>query len=101
MQATQINNIISQLAGQLPIVWEHTHEDHFVDGAELIEQGQYELSDGTKVVAGITYKQAMPVMIAKNHERRLRKAYQKNGNEGLIKYITDIKNIVNDNRKGE
>lgn len=40
------------------------------------------------------YKQNMPVMVAANHERRLRKAYEKRGKEGILSYIDEINKLA-------
>jgi hypothetical protein len=90
----QIERIIKEMAPKLPILMEHTHELHFVDGSELIAQGHTELEDGRKVYAGLTYEQNMPVMIAMNHERRLRKAYKKHGKEGVFAYIDELNKLA-------
>ena len=93
-QDEQIFDIIKQLAEQMPVVMEHSTELHRVDGTELIAQGHTEIEPGVKVVAGIKYQQNMPVMIAINHERRMRKAYKKNGQQGLLNYVDMIKNMA-------
>lgn len=87
-------NIIKQLAAQLPVVMDFTHEVHFVDGAILIDQGQYDDDNGNKISTGIQYKQNFPVMMAANHERRLRKAYDKHGEQGILNYVNEIKTLA-------
>lgn len=87
-------HIINSLADQLPIVTETTYEEHWVDGAELIAQGHYDLDNGSKVVAGIKYKQPFPVVIAFNHRRRLKEAYKKNGGSGMAGYIAYINKLI-------
>jgi len=86
-----IENIIKQIAPQLPIVMEYSTELHYVDGSELIAQGHTEFEDGTKVFAGIKYKQNMPVMVAMNHKRRLREAFKREGQQGILNYIDGLK----------
>lgn len=89
----QILKIIKAVASQLPVVMQQTSEEHRVDGAELIEQGHTE-EDGEKIKVGMIYKQHMPVLIARNHERRLRHEYQKHGNQGILDYVEKIKQLA-------
>lgn len=96
-----IKNIIKELSAQLPVVFEYSTEEHVVDGSELIAQGHAEHEDGRMVHAGMKYKQNMPVMIAANHERRLRKAYEKHGKEGILSYIDEINKLAKKQPNGK
>lgn len=93
MMDQQILKIIKAVAAQLPVVMQQTSEEHHVDGAELIEQGHYE-EGKEKIQPGIKYKQHMPVLIARNHERRLRHEYEKHGHQGILNYVEKIKQLA-------
>lgn len=90
----QISDSVKELAEKMPLVMEWTHEVHMVKGQELIDQGQDVTDDGKKIKPERTYLQNMPVQIAINHERRMRKAYKKNGYAGLQEYITKMLSLV-------
>jgi hypothetical protein len=85
---------IKRLAETIPVVMSHCHEDHYVKGSELIEQGHKELPDGGSIDPEKMYKQKMPVVIARNHENRLKRIYQTHGREGVTHYINEIKKIA-------
>jgi hypothetical protein len=92
-----VKNIINEKAAAMPIVTETFHEVHHVDGSELIAQGHYELADGTKVVAGVQYKQNMPVVMAVNHRRRMVRAYKAHGWQGILDYMKHVLDVVKQN----
>lgn len=76
---------IRQRANALPVILENTIERHYVDGQELIEQGMNNM-DGVEVNPEKKYIQTMPVQIAFNHARRMKKLYKKMGAEGVLNY---------------
>lgn len=78
------------MAAQMPVVMQHTHEEHIVGGDVLIDQGHDKKDfDPTK-----TYKQKMPVLIAFDHTQRLQRAYNRSGKRGVTEYIKSIRKIV-------
>lgn len=78
------------IAASMPVIWRSTVEYHRVDGIELIDQGHTE-QDGEKIVAGQNYTQNMPVKIAINHKRNLKKWFDKYGLRGIEIYCTNVK----------
>ena len=88
---------MSASAGALPVINRLTHEDHFVKGSELIEQGHYEGPDGKKVDKEKMYKQAMPVLITRNHEQGIARAFARGGKSGVTNYIKRMRQIVEAN----
>jgi hypothetical protein len=80
---------IRKIAKELPDVMAHTQEKHFVLGAELIDQGITELN-GIPVMPTITYEQMMPVMIATNHARKMKKLFNQYGKFGVLAYIDAV-----------
>lgn len=88
---------LAAMVAAMPIVNTLTQEQHIVTGEELIAQGHTEHESGEKVVADAKYKQMMPVVIRRNHEKGLMKAFAKNGREGVTHYIKQIRQIVEAN----
>lgn len=82
---------LRELAAELPIIFNATHEVHIRTGKELIEEDNiHELPDGTKIDPEAKYDQNMPVFIAANHYRALKKIYKDFGNQGVIKYTAQV-----------
>lgn len=86
--------IIHDIADQLPVIMEQSSELHYVLGEDLIAQGERILTNGEKIIATKKYSQYMPVMIAMNHRRRLRKAYEECGGDGIAAYIGNVNNMI-------
>jgi hypothetical protein len=87
--------LLRKIAGELPVVLVHTKEVHFVTGAELLEQGETEV-DGQKIIPEKRYVQDMPVQLAINHARQLKKIYQKHGYGAVGQYIDQVQKTVSD-----
>jgi hypothetical protein len=77
---------IKKVAATLPTIMRNTHEVHYVKGSELIEQGHTECG-GKAINPEGMYVQNMPVMIAINHARNLKKVFQKYGERGARIYM--------------
>jgi hypothetical protein len=90
----QLQKIINGIADKLPVVMQHTSELHHVLGEDLIEQGHTVLTNGEKVVPGKKYQQHMPVMLAVNHRRKLKKAFELNGGDGIAAYIAEVNKMI-------
>lgn len=89
-----MTKIINRIADQLPVIMQHCSELHHVLGEDLIAQGETKLTNGETILATKKYTQYMPVMIAMNHRRRLRKAYEENGGDGIAAYISNINKMM-------
>jgi hypothetical protein len=84
-----------KLAEQLPVIMTRTHEKHIVKGSELWKQGQTRINSvngegGEVVQPDKEYMVAMPVQIAMNHRRNVRKAYEKDGLDGVYGYVKAV-----------
>ena len=77
--------LIGQSLGDLPIVMRNCHENHLMQGHEMIKNGETEIN-GEKVEPWKTYVNPFPVQIAVNHKRRLKKLVNKYGNEVIDLY---------------
>jgi len=92
---------IRKVSSGLPVIMRHSSEIHPVLGSELILQGVTE-AEGKPVVSDSLYTCRMPVMIAINHENKLKKEYKENGTNGMKAYIlavmnhAKLNNIVNE-----
>jgi hypothetical protein len=89
-----MHKIINDIADQLPVIMEPSSELHHVLGEDLIAQGEKKLTNGERIIATKKYSQYMPVMIAMNHRRRLRKAYEDGGGDGIAAYISNVNNMI-------
>lgn len=90
----KFKKMLKQLVDTMPVVTKLVHEDHIVKGDELIAQGHFEIKSGLRVDPDKTYKQPMPVIMARNHEKRLKKIYKKHGRDGISSYVNEIKSIA-------
>jgi hypothetical protein len=70
-----------------------TQEFHFCKGEELIADDITEI-DGIKVDPERKYRVPMPVNIARNHFRRLKRAFIKKGAPGVARYILSVNKIM-------
>ena len=89
--------LLREYAGKLPVIMYNTHEVHIVEGSELIELNYDDPKDG-KIKADKKYFVNMPVQIAANHYRRLKKAWLKDGQKGLQAYLNNIASIIKQNQ---
>jgi hypothetical protein len=89
----KFKKMLKQLINTMPIIMEQTHEDHVVDGTDLLAQGHFE-NGSKKIEADKQYVQPMPVLIARNHENRLKSLYKKHGRDGITSYVKEVKSIV-------
>jgi len=90
---------IIHTAQLLPTVVSNTHEKHIMTGAEILEMGTITEIDGKPVNPVLKYTMPMPVQLYWNHVRRMKKAYQKEGYEGIKKYAYKVETIVKSQNK--
>jgi hypothetical protein len=84
--------VLKQIAQELPEVTTNTIEYHEVLGAVLLAQGQTHEDDGTTPINPLkVYTQAMPVVLAVNHKRRMRNMFINHGAAGVNSYIKAVK----------
>lgn len=86
--------IIKKLANTLPMVNTITHEDHYLKGSEILEWGTITEINGKKINPEEMYKVSEPVLIARNHQRRMKKAFLKNGADGIGHYLKGVLKIA-------
>ncbi len=84
-------------AAVLPPVLNGTCEKHIMTGGELLEMGYVE-QDGEVIDPKKKYNYNMPVQLASNHYRRLKKAYLKKGVAGIQEYSDSITAIIKANQ---
>jgi len=72
---------------------EHTIEKHLLTGAQLKQWG-YEAPDGQTIIDGMLYNYDFAVIRDMNHQRRIRKAFQANGYEGIDQYFKNLLNAL-------
>lgn len=96
-QEAQIKKELMYIASNLPVVLEAKVERHILTKEEAIEQ--FPETDPAKfayIQKGPNIGRVvatMPVQVACNHYRRLRRIYRKSGQPGVIKYIQKIKQL--------
>lgn len=82
------------IAKQLPIVLTDTHEKHLVRGKDILEWGTISEVDGKPIDPDKQYMWHYPVQMYRNHYRRLKKAYQKDEMNGVVAYLKEINDII-------
>lgn len=78
---------------KLPVVMEPTREFHIVTGTSLTEDGIEEIN-GEKVDPDLKYSKPMPVQIARNDFRRMKKAFKNHGAPGVARYILSVNELA-------
>ena len=86
----KISKQIEAIAGKLPLIMRSTTERHFVKGAELIADDQHEV-EGKRVHPEATYVNRLPVQIAINHKRAMKKMFKKYKGAGVQGYINAVR----------
>lgn len=84
----KIKKLMQSMIQAMPVIMEQTHEVHHVKGSVLLEQGHHDVNPDK------TYTQNMPVLVAFNHEKRLKAAYNRSGRQGVTEYIKSLQKIV-------
>lgn len=86
----EIKKMLQDIVTKIPTVRTMTHEKHRMTKEELDELGYV----GAEKLADGTYSYPYPVMVAMNHYRHLKKAYQTGGAEACMAYLDKIKKIT-------
>ncbi len=92
--------LLKAYAARMPVVMHNTHEVHIMTGAELLEMGYVE-HEGEKLIPAKKYHFNTPVQLAANHFRRLKRAWLKDGESGIRKYIFEISDLIHKNKKAQ
>ena len=87
--------LIKQIAERLLVVMEQTMEVHRLKGSEILEWGTVKEIDGQPIDPEKTYRYNMPVKIAVNHYRRLKRAWKKSNTfDAFMAYMKHIDAMV-------
>ncbi len=91
---------LRKVATEMPVIMRHSNEVHLVKGSEMIANGVYDVPnprageplqpERIKVIPEMSYKQPVPVQIAINHTRKLKKLHKQMGYMGLHAYVDAI-----------
>lgn len=90
--------ILREYAAKLPDVLHNTHEVHIYSGQELIDMEE-EPPKGQIFDPEEKYLYKYPVQLASNHYRRLKKAYIKNGDDGVVGYLKQVYTLMKQNEQ--
>lgn len=82
---------LNHLAGMLPLVMVNTHEKHIYTKEELDDMGWV----GAEKMEDGKYLVKMPVQIAKNHFRCMKRRFLRGGSKAVSAYIDEIKALPN------
>lgn len=86
----EIEGALKLIASNLPVVMEETVEYHLLKGSELKEMEIFKDDKGNDLIDEVEYRWPMPVQIAFNHYRRLKKAYMEGGEPAVMLYLDKI-----------
>jgi hypothetical protein len=87
---------LREVATALPVVMKNTQEYEWVKGEALIKQGQFEDQNGLPIHPEQMYKQTLPVRIATNHHRKLKKMTAQYGEIGVRAYAGAVVDVFNE-----
>lgn len=93
----QDKRILKAFADRLPVIMDRTSERHIMKGSELKQMG-YVFKPGENVKDDETRIFFQPVQVARNHYRRLKDAWEKNGQAGIQKYLNEIASLLKQHR---
>lgn len=84
---------IRKLAEQMPVIQTRQVIVERVSGAELIKRGIEEV-DGNKVDIDIDYREKKVISVPINHNRKMKKLYNKYGVLGVGAYVSQVKRFI-------
>ena len=87
----QIEKDLKQIANGLPVLYDRSTVDQLTLGRDLKLTGFTVNNKGEELQDDKFYPLPMPVMIHRNHYRRLKKAFESGGEPLVIEYITKTK----------
>lgn len=89
--------MIKALAKNIPMINEASHEQHRMKGSEILEWGTIKEIDGKPIDPDKEYNFNYPVMMVQNNARRMKRAFVRNGPEGIKNYMNHTLNVVQSN----
>lgn len=91
---------LRKVAAEMPVIMRNTHEKHLIPGHEMIAQGITDVPNPRANEVGqpekipvrpeLMYISPMPVSIAINHHRKLKKMYKTKGVAGTHSYVDAV-----------
>lgn len=88
--STAVHETLLHIANELPQLNINCHEKHYLRGEEILADGIIDEIEGEKIIPEKIYMMRYPVIMAANHYRRLKRAWIKNGLEGVHAYVSTI-----------
>jgi len=90
---------IKKLSFNLPAINRSSIERHWYKGSEILEWGTVKEIDGVSIDPEKDYEYEYPVLMIQNNARRMKRAYQRNGVEGIKSLLNNTLKIVESNQK--
>lgn len=97
----EIQQDLMQMASQLPAVQETVCERHYYKGSEILEWGTITEFEGKPIDPEKTYAYNYPVIVLRNHYRRLKSAWKANSIQGVIRYCEELQKLVNEHENNK
>lgn len=88
---------IKRLAQSVAPINEATLEKHYLTGEEIKENGYCPAYEKAELKPDQKYEVNMPVLIVQNNERRLKRAFLRNGTEGVRQFLNKNLQVVQSN----
>ncbi len=88
---------LKALAGNMPLINAASHEGHWYKGSEILEWGTVKEIDGEAIIPDKMYNYKHPVLMIQNNGRKFKRAYLRNGIEGIQQLHKNTLNIVKSN----
>lgn len=86
---------IKRLANaHMPIINEGTNEKHIYTGAEILSWGTVNEIDGEKIDPEKKYRYTMPVFMVQNNQRRMKRAFVRNGVKGIEHLLNTTLSVI-------
>lgn len=86
----KISKQIALIAADMPIIMRNTCEKHFMVGADVLQNTEYKEIEGKAILPDKPYIISMPVQVAINHKRAMKKLYKRYKGEGVKAYMDAI-----------
>lgn len=86
----KITKQLEGIAGQLPLIMRNTCEKHIVRGFELMADDRKEV-EGKPIDPKAVYVDRLPVQIAINHKRAMKKLFNKFKGDGVKAYVNAVR----------
>lgn len=88
---------IKRLAASIPAINESSVEKHEMLGSEILEWGTIKEIDGKPIDPAKKYIFNYPVLMIQNKERRMKRAFLRNGIAGIKNYMDHTLSVVQSN----